>query len=396
MAGSSRSKNCRNFSRAPLCLTAPYMFLPSTLRRSGLMSAGPEKPVWAFAVLLLGAALLASSLGGKMMAQTAVAQAKTAPAGLGPWCIKDLLDLQYLDELFSIDNLDVWFCSLVGSIAVGLSGVFPLIVIPIEAGTALKTEAGCQKLKKLLSFAIGGLLGDVFLHLLPEAWAYTSRPDGPHRHFRTQGLWLIGGLLSFLILEKVFPDEDSDPESKATSQRTESCSTDLSSEVSVSPQTNGICSNNNSDSKPKTDISLYTEPKKIKTSGYLNLLANCIDNFTHGLAVAGSFLVSRKVGDFAILLRAGFDRWKAARMQLSTALGGVLGACFALCSQSQHGAEDATAWILPFTSGGFLYIALVNVVPDLLQETNPRNSFLQVLLLLCGIAVMALLSVVMD
>lgn len=31
--------------------------------------------------------------------------------------------------------------------------------------------AGCQKLRQLLSFAIGGLLGDVFLHLLPEAWA---------------------------------------------------------------------------------------------------------------------------------------------------------------------------------------------------------------------------------
>lgn len=41
--------------------------------------------------------------------------------------------------------------------------------------------AGCQKLKKLLSFAIGGLLGDVFLHLLPEAWAYTSSP-GENSH----------------------------------------------------------------------------------------------------------------------------------------------------------------------------------------------------------------------
>ncbi|XP_067297186.1 zinc transporter ZIP13 isoform X2 [Pseudorasbora parva] len=384
------------------------MFLPSALRRSGLMSAGPERPVWAFAVLLLVTALLASSFGGKMMAQTAVAQAKTAPAGPGPWCVKDLLDLQYLDELFSVDNLDVWICSLLGSIAIGLSGVFPLLIIPIEAGTTLETEAGCQKLKRLLSFAIGGLLGDVFLHLLPEAWAYTSSPDGSHRHYRTQGLWVIGGLLSFLTLEKMFPDEDRDPESRAKPS-----STDMSSEVSVSPQTNGICSNNNSDSRPKTDISLYTEPVKIKTSGYLNLLANFIDNFTHGLAVAGSFLVSRKVGfltsfaillheiphevgDFAILLRAGFNRRKATRMQLSTAFGGVFGACFALCSQSQHGAENATAWILPFTSGGFIYISLVNVLPDLLEETNPRNTFLQVLLLFCGLAVMALLSVVMD
>lgn len=36
---------------------------------------------------------------------------------------------------------------------------------------------GCQKLKQLLSFAIGGLLGDVFLHLLPEAWAKAG-PSG--------------------------------------------------------------------------------------------------------------------------------------------------------------------------------------------------------------------------
>ncbi|ELT99345.1 hypothetical protein CAPTEDRAFT_71742, partial [Capitella teleta] len=69
-----------------------------------------------------------------------------------------------------------------------------------------------------------------------------------------------------------------------------------------------------------------------QTTGWLNLLANVIDNFTHGLAVAGSYCVSTKtgmlttfavllheipheVGDFAILLKAGFDRWKAAKAQ---------------------------------------------------------------------------------
>lgn len=109
------------------------------------------------------------------------------------------------------------------------------------------------------------------------------------------------------------------------------------------------------------------------------------------------------MGDFAILLRAGFDRWSAAKLQLSTALGGLLGACFAICTQSPKGvgtglsglrwrqaggggmpgalgsqpgassstAEETVAWILPFTSGGFLYIALVNVLPDLLEEDDP-------------------------
>lgn len=34
-------------------------------------------------------------------------------------------------------------------------------------------------------------------------------------------------------------------------------------------------------------------------------------------------------------------------------------------------AEETVAWILPFTSGGFLYIALVNVLPDILEEDDP-------------------------
>lgn len=48
-------------------------------------------------------------------------------------------------------------------------------------------SAGCQKLKQLLSFAIGGLLGDVFLHLLPEAWALSGSSGGSpfHQHHIT-------------------------------------------------------------------------------------------------------------------------------------------------------------------------------------------------------------------
>lgn len=81
--------------------------------------------------------------------------------------------------------------------------------------------------------------------------------------------------------------------------------------------------------------------------GYLNLLMNFLDNFTHGLSVGGSFLISfrvgvlsmftilvheipHEVGDFAILLRSGFSRWDAARAQLITACGGIVGALAAV------------------------------------------------------------------
>jgi zinc transporter 13 len=143
-------------------------------------------------------------------------------------------------------------------------------------------------------------------------------------------------------------------------------------------------------------------------------MANMIDNFTHGLAVAGSFSVGIKtglvttfaillheipheIGDFAILLRAGFDRWKAAKAQLLTATGGILGAVAALSAESAQTAGDKTAWILPFTSGGFLYIALVTVLPDLLGDhISPTQSLKQFLLLCTGIAVMAMVTVFVD
>jgi len=57
-------------------------------------------------------------------------------------------------------------------------------------------------------------------------------------------------------------------------------------------------------------------------------------------------------------------------------------------------AEARTSWILPFTAGGFLHIALVTVLPDLLREENPKESLLQLASLLGGIGVMALLVVV--
>uniref|UniRef100_A0A8C6S779 Zinc transporter ZIP13 n=1 Tax=Neogobius melanostomus TaxID=47308 RepID=A0A8C6S779_9GOBI len=351
-----------------------------------------SKPSWSLAVVLVPVLfLMVTSRGAsssQRMIQTEIAQATATATGPS----SSLMDcLQAALDLFSSEEAPVLLLSLLGSIAVGLSGIFPLLVIPIEAGAALKTEAGSQRLKQLLSFAIGGLLGDVFLHLLPEAWALSSSSAGKQNHYTTQGLWVIGGLLAFLLLEKMFPDEDRRDGATAQSDLNfNSKQSVFSGKTEVSLQ-NGHHTESWKSSKQQ---SLQETSEKIKTSGYLNLLANCIDNFTHGLAVGGSFLVSKKVGDFAILLRAGFDRWSAARMQLFTALVGILGACFALYTQSPKGTEDTASWILPFTSGGFLYIALVNVLPDLLQESSLRQSMLQILLIFSGVAVMALLSAI--
>ncbi|XP_027693711.1 zinc transporter ZIP13 isoform X3 [Vombatus ursinus] len=197
--------------------------------------------------------------------------------------------------LLSAERLDAWICSLLGSLMVGLSGVFPLLVIPLEMGAALRSEAGSHRLKQLLSFALGGLLGNVFLHLLPEAWAYTcsAATGGGGQSLQQQqllGLWVIAGFLTFLGLEKMFLD---------------SREKDCPSQAPIKDPAAAVRNGGRCLALPAAVAGLSVEVQKIKISGYLNLLANTIDNFTHGLAVAASFLVSKKIGlltTMAILL----------------------------------------------------------------------------------------------
>lgn len=312
-----------------------------------------------------------------------------------------------------------WVCSLASAALVGLSGIFPLAVIPIETGEALRKGAGAAHLKLLLSFAVGGLLGDVFLHLLPEAWQ--NIPPGSHGHSWV-GLWVLVGLLTFLVIEKIFPDnndEDEEEEKEVVGEGQEE-----EEEEILGEDDSGYSDSENPDRCLKKDKELKALKKEnkrsptpkethIKTTGWLNLMANIIDNFTHGLAVAGSYCVSTKtgvlttiavllhevpheVGDFAILLKAGFDRWRAAKAQLLTASGGLLGAMAALCAESAKSAGESTAWVLPFTSGGFIYIAMVTILPDLLREKNLWRSIQQTCLLLAGIAIMMAVTLLVE
>lgn len=107
--------------------------------------------------------------------------------------------------------------------------------------------------------------------------------------------------------------------------------------------------------------------------------------------------IPHEVGDFAILLRSGFSRWDAAKAQLLTATAGLLGALVAIGGTGVTSAMEArTSWIMPFTAGGFLHIALVTVLPDLLQETNTKESIKQFAALILGIAVMAGMTILFE
>ena len=67
-----------------------------------------------------------------------------------------------------------WAGAVLGSVLVGLSGVLPLVLLPSKLAGSVTD----QNLKYMLGFAVGGLLGDVFLHLLPETYQHVG-PTGP-------------------------------------------------------------------------------------------------------------------------------------------------------------------------------------------------------------------------
>lgn len=287
-------------------------------------------------------------------------------------------------------SYQTWVLSIAAACVVGLSGVVPLLLVPVDMGISSKqNRSGCQTLKLLLSFAVGGLLGDVFLHLLPEAWGRLQRGTGsPVQAHLTLGLWVLLGVFTFIVLELVFSSTGPRPEQSLPR-----------SDV-----------NQNGVTKPASALDGL---KTIHVTGYLNLMANGIDNFTHGLAVAASFLVGIKmgvvttlailiheipheVGDFAILLKSGFNRWDAAKAQVLTAAVGVAGAVTALSADSLEDMDMSTSWILPFTSGGFLNIALVSVLPDLLKEEDPWESSKQLGCVCSGIAVMAAMQAFLE
>ncbi|CAI9718686.1 zinc transporter ZIP13-like [Octopus vulgaris] len=269
--------------------------------------------------------------------------------------------------------------------------------------------AASNNLKLFLSFAVGGLLGDVFLHLLPEAWSHAKSFDD----YLWTGEWALAGLLLFLFIEKIMSDESQSKELKEAEEKMHDCSGKGNRTPSKINHKEELNHNQNKDVALTKLSEPVQETRSIKISGYLNLLANIIDNFTHGLAVGGSFLVCNKVGiittfailvheiphevgDFAILLRSGFDRWKAAKAQILTASGGLLGTITALSADSIEEAGMKTAWILPFTSGGFIYIALVSIVPELVEETEPKQSAKQIICIIAGIACMLLVTLIFE
>jgi zinc and cadmium transporter len=104
------------------------------------------------------------------------------------------------------------------------------------------------------------------------------------------------------------------------------------------------------------------------------------------LAVA-AHEIPHRVGDFAILVHAGFSRARALLLNLATGLASVIGAVAAY--YGLRSALGVLPYALAFAAAGFLYIAVAGLIPGLHRRADPRTSAIQVILISLGIAVIA-------
>lgn len=270
-------------------------------------------------------------------------------------------------------------------------------------------------------------LGDAFLHLIPHAInPHSHHEDGGHSHSHDAhshsqsheheghdhahghdmsiGLWVLAGIITFLTVEKCVRlikgghGHSHGPTTESSEPKAVKGDGDKSDKKSDSDK-----KGKKSSSKKKTE---EKEVESISVSGYLNLAADFTHNFTDGLAIGASYLagnsigvittitillheVPHEIGDFAILIKSGCSKRKAMALQLLTAVGALSGTVIALLGSN----GEAAPWVLPFTAGGFIYIATVSVLPELLEEsTKLLQSLKEIAALLAGVGLMIIIA----
>lgn len=242
----------------------------------------------------------------------------------------------------------IWLAAILSVVIVSLislAGVFSLYV---------NTRRLRHFLLYMVSFAAGAMIGDAFLHLLPEAIEKAS-------NIRTVSVGILVGIVIFFTLEKFLFWRH--------------CHT------------------------PTTE----QHPHPV---GLMNLISDGVHNFLDGVIIAASYLVSiplgiattiavvlheipQEVGDFGILLHAGYSRKKALFFNFLTACLAILGTLITLIVGQRI--ENFVQFLIPITLGGFIYIAAADLLPEIHGEEHTGRSVLQFIFFILGILVMALL-----
>ena len=208
----------------------------------------------------------------------------------------------------------------------------------------------------LVAFAVGGLFGNTFIHLLPEAFHDSTSTI-------TTSLLIVVGILIFFVLEKFL--------------RWRHCH--------------------------------VTSHQHTHPMATLNLVSDALHNLIDGVLIASTYLVSiplglttsvaiilheipQEIGDFGILVHSGMTIRRALIFNFLSASVALVGAAIVIVVGPSIG--DMTQAMIPITAGGFLYIAGSDLIPELQHDVKLSNSLGQFVCIILGVAVMAVLSVV--
>jgi zinc and cadmium transporter len=234
--------------------------------------------------------------------------------------------------------------SLLGSFA-GVIVASSMLLFPDVARTRLVSW--------LVSYAVGTLLGASLLHLLPEALE-TAAP--------TAALGaLLGGILTFFALEKLVIwrhcHEEGECETHASTARL----------VII-----GDAFHTFVDGAIIGAAVLTSVPLGVSTA-----------------IAAAAHEIPQEVGDFAVLLNAGYSRRRALLLNIASGATGVVGAVIVYFVMEPL--PRVLPYFIAFSAGGFLYVAMSDLIPDLHRNSRDPNPIRQTLLIAAGIATMLLL-----
>jgi len=251
----------------------------------------------------------------------------------------------------------VWILgfSLLGSAgAIGLAGLMLM----------LSERTQKRLIPFLISFATGTLLGAAFLGLMPRALRRMPTHYGL--------LTVLLGIVLFIVLEQGISWHHShgpDP--------------DHQHEEDHSDHGNGPGDH----------------------SGAMILIGDAFHKFVDGVIIATAFLdsislgiatslsvisheIPHEVGDFAILLRDGYDTRKALLYNMISGLTALLGAV--LLYVFLAGTESLLPYVMCVSASSFIYIAIADLVPDLRREAAPWMFAPKLVCMLSGIGLILL------
>ncbi|MDH7569513.1 MAG: ZIP family metal transporter, partial [Armatimonadota bacterium] len=139
----------------------------------------------------------------------------------------------------------------------------------------------------------------------------------------------------------------------------------------------------------------------------VNLGGDLAHNFIDGIAIGAAFLadthlgvattlavvlheIPQELGDFAVLLQAGLSRSRALLYNFLTALSSVAGGVVALLVGEVS--QVVPLYLIPFTAGTFIYLAVGDLIPELQAHAQGRQSLYGAAGLVAGALIMFLVQ----